>query len=241
LPKSGGSLVARRRAAAGAGDDLAAHGERSKFVKIGRIPEAGSGQRNVDPGDAINSKTPLDKLFGSITPSEVHYERSHSGVPDQMTTRFTRTAICALIAVTWLWGVHAMAADGLITLRSSFGPEETMKRFEAEVRAKGMTVFAHIDHAAGAAGAGLPLRPTDLLIFGAAKGGTPLMQSVQSIGIDLPLKALVWQEDSGTTWLSYNDPAYLAHRHGLGESARSVTDAMSGALKAIASKAITPP
>ncbi|MFN5410049.1 DUF302 domain-containing protein, partial [Bradyrhizobium sp.] len=96
-----------------------------------------------------------------------------------------------------------MAAEGLITLRSSFGPEETMNRFEAEVRAKGMTVFAHIDHAAGAAAVGLPLRPTDLLIFGAAKGGTPLMQVAQTIGIDLTLKALVWQDEAGTTFLSY--------------------------------------
>ncbi len=73
-----------------------------------------------------------------------------------------------------------MAAEGLITVKSSFGPEETMNRLEAEVRAKGMTVFAHVDHAAGAAAVGLPLRPTDLLIFGAAKGGTPLMQAVQT-------------------------------------------------------------
>ena len=83
-----------------------------------------------------------------------------------------------------------MAADGLITLRSGYGPGETMNRFEAEVRAKGMTVFARVDHAAGAASVGLPLRPTDLLIFGNARAGTPLMQSVQTIGIDLPLKAL---------------------------------------------------
>ena len=103
-----------------------------------------------------------------------------------------------------------MAADGLITIKSGFGPEETMNRFEAEVRAKGMTVFAHIDHAAGAVAAGLPLRPTDLLIFGNAKGGTPLMQSVQTIGIDLPLKALVWQDEAGATWLSYNDPSFLS-------------------------------
>ncbi|WP_354108706.1 DUF302 domain-containing protein [Bradyrhizobium sp. S3.12.5] len=134
-----------------------------------------------------------------------------------------------------------MAADGLITLRSSVGPEETMNRFEAEVRARGLTVFAHIDHAAGAAAAGLPLRPTDLLIFGAAKGGTPLMQAVQTIGIDLPLKALVWQDEAGTTFLSYNDPAYLAHRHGLGDSAKPVVEAMSGALKTIAAKAIAAP
>ena len=130
---------------------------------------------------------------------------------------------------------------GLITIKSGNGPEETMNRFEAEVRAKGMTVFAHIDHAAGAGAAGLPLRPTDLLIFGNARGGTPLMQSIQTIGIDLPLKALVWQDASGTTWLSYNDPAYLARRHGLDESANATVTAMSGALKAIATKVTTPP
>ncbi|MBB5703661.1 uncharacterized protein (DUF302 family) [Ochrobactrum daejeonense] len=130
-----------------------------------------------------------------------------------------------------------MSAEGLITTRSSFGPEETMKRFEAEVRSKGMTVFAHIDHAAGAAAVGLQLRPTDLLIFGAAKGGTPLMQSVQSIGIDLPLKALVWQDEAGTTFLSYNDPAYLAHRHEIGGAAQPIVEGMSNALKTIAAKA----
>ena len=140
-----------------------------------------------------------------------------------------------------LMGVHPMAADGLITLRSSFGPKETLNRFEAEIRAKGMMVFAHIDHAAGAAAVDLPLRPTDLLIFGAAKGGTPLMQSVQTIGIDLPLKALVWQDEAGTTFLSYNDPAYLTHRHGLGAEVKPVVETMSGALKAIASKATMAP
>ena len=103
-----------------------------------------------------------------------------------------------------------MAADGLITIKSNFGPADTMKRLEAEVKAKGLTVFAHVDHAAGAAAVGLKLRPTDLLIFGNAKGGTPLMQQAQTVGIDLPLKALVWQDEPGATWLSYNDPAYLA-------------------------------
>ena len=134
-----------------------------------------------------------------------------------------------------------MSADGLITVSSSFGPEETMKRLEAEVRAKGMTVFARVDHAAGAAEAGLPLRPTDLLIFGAARGGTPLMQAAQTIGIDLPLKALVWQDEEGKTFLSYNDPAYLAHRHGLADQVKPVVDTMTAVLKAIAAKATTPP
>jgi uncharacterized protein (DUF302 family) len=132
-----------------------------------------------------------------------------------------------------------MAAEGLITIESRNGPEETMNRFEAEVRARGMTVFAHIDHAAGAAAVGLPLRPTELLIFGSAKTGTPLMQSAQSLGIDLPLKALVWQDASGTPWLSYNDPAFLARRHGLDDTDNTTVNAMAAALEAIASKATT--
>jgi len=120
-----------------------------------------------------------------------------------------------LAMAIWLWGVQAMAAGGLITMRSSHGPKDTMNRLEAQVKAKGMTVFARIDHAAGAAEVGLPLRPTELLVFGNAKTGTSLMQAEQAIGIDLPLKMLVWQDASGATWLSYNDPAWLAKRHGL--------------------------
>lgn len=108
-----------------------------------------------------------------------------------------------------------MSALGLTTIKSSHVPKETMERLEAAVKAKGLTVFARIDHAGGASAAGLSLRPTELLIFGNAKGGTPLMQAVQTIGIDLPLKALVWQDASDETWLSWNDPAWLAARHGL--------------------------
>jgi len=132
-----------------------------------------------------------------------------------------------------------MAADGLITIRSSYGPEDTMSRFEAEVRAKGMTVFARVDHAAGARAVGLSLRPTELLIFGNAKAGTPLMQSMQTIGIDLPLKALVWQDASGSTWLSYNDPSWLAKRHGSGREVETTVGAMAAALNAIARTATT--
>ena len=127
-----------------------------------------------------------------------------------------------------------MSVDGLITLRSSFGPEETMRRLETEVHVRAMTIFGHIDHAEGAAAAGLPLRPTDLLIFDAAKSGTPLMQSAQTIGIDLPLKALVWQDEAGNTYLSYNDPSHIGHRHGVGEAARPVISAMSAVLREMA-------
>ncbi|MCG2670630.1 DUF302 domain-containing protein [Bradyrhizobium sp. WYCCWR 12774] len=152
----------------------------------------------------------------------------------------TLIGIVALIAATSLWETQAMAADGLISIKSNFGPEDTMKRLEAEVKARGLTVFAHIDHAAGAAAVDLTLRPTDLLIFGNAKGGTPLMQQAQTAGIDLPLKALVWQDEQGATWLSYNDPAFLAQRHGAGEPATPVVAALTGALHAIATKATAP-
>jgi len=132
-----------------------------------------------------------------------------------------------------------MAADGLTTLRSSYGPHDTMNRLEAEVKARGMTVFARIDHAAGATGAGLSLRPTE--VFGNAKGGTPLMQSVQTIGIDLPLKALVWQDASGVTWLSYNDPAWLAQRHGLAGETSTTIGNLSAALAAVTKAVISAP
>jgi uncharacterized protein (DUF302 family) len=132
---------------------------------------------------------------------------------------------------------HAMAADGLTTIPSSHGPKATMDRLEAELKARGMTVFARIDHAAGATAAGLSLRPTEVLIFGNAKAGTPLMQSVQTIGIDLPLKALVWQDASGSTWLSCNDPAWLGQRHGLGSETAAAVGMMTKALDAVAKAA----
>jgi len=132
-----------------------------------------------------------------------------------------------------------MPVDGLMTLPSTHGPKETMSRLEAAVKAKGMTVFARIDHAAGAAAVGLPLRPTELLIFGNARAGTPLMQSVQTIAIDLPLKALVWQDDAGSTWLSYSDPRWLAKRHGAGHELDAAVNGMAAALDAVAQTATT--
>jgi uncharacterized protein (DUF302 family) len=126
--------------------------------------------------------------------------------------------------------------EGLLSIRSRFGPKETMDRLEAQVRAQGIKVFARIDHATGAAEAGLELRPTQLIIFGNARGGTPLMQSVQTVGIDLPLKALVWEDASGTTWLSYNEPSWIAHRHGV-TNVEPVVSKMSAALSAMSRKA----
>jgi uncharacterized protein (DUF302 family) len=148
-----------------------------------------------------------------------------------------RAKLFALIVVICLQGVHAMAVEGLITLRSNCGPKDTMQRLEAVVNSKGLTVFAHVDHAASAVAVGLPLRPTDLLIFGNARGGTPLMQSVQTIGIDLPLKILVWQDATGATWLSYNDPGWLARRHGLGADVEATVSALTTAIHAVAKAA----
>ena len=130
-----------------------------------------------------------------------------------------------------------MAADGLTTIPSNHGPKETMDRLEAEIKARGMVVFARIDHAAGAAQAGLSLRPTEVLIFGNAKAGTPLMQAEQTIGIDLPLRALVWQDANGKVWLSYNEPSWLAQRHGLAAATKATVDAMADGLGNLARKA----
>jgi uncharacterized protein (DUF302 family) len=131
-----------------------------------------------------------------------------------------------------------MPTEGLITVASARGPKGTADRLAAEVKAKGMTVFGRIDHAAGAATAGLSLRPTELLIFGNAKEGTPLMQANQTIGIDLPLKALVWQDASGRTFVSYNDPTWLAKRHGVNASPNVET--VTNALGAIVTAATSP-
>ena len=125
--------------------------------------------------------------------------------------------------------------EGLTTVPSQRGPKETMDRLEAELRAEAMTIFARIDHAAGAREAGLELRPTEVVIFGNARGGTPLMQLGQTAGIDLPLKALVWQDAESKTWIAYNDPTWLAKRHGV-EAAAAVA-AMTNGLVAISQEA----
>jgi uncharacterized protein (DUF302 family) len=112
-----------------------------------------------------------------------------------------------------------MSQDGLVTIASRFSVKETLDRLEANLKAKDITVFARIDHAAGAASVAMPLRPTELLIFGNPKAGTPLMQSNQTIGIDLPLKILGLQDAGGKVWLTDNDPSSLARRHQLGVAA----------------------
>jgi uncharacterized protein (DUF302 family) len=112
-----------------------------------------------------------------------------------------------------------------------------MDRLAKAVTGRGMAVLARIDHAAAAKEAGMELRATELLIFGNPKAGTPLMQAAQSMGIDLPLKALVWQDEAGRTWLGTNDPNWLARRHGAGAGKAQLLAAMTEALAAVAREA----
>jgi len=130
-----------------------------------------------------------------------------------------------------------VADNGLTTIASQHSVKTTVDRLESAAKAKGLTIFARIDHAAGAASVGLPLRPTELLIFGNARGGTPLMQLAQTIGIDLPLKALAWEDAAGKTWLSYNEPAWLAARHGVKEQGAPVANTLANAIAALAKEA----
>lgn len=147
-----------------------------------------------------------------------------------------RIARAVLVVVALLSSApQVFAVEGLIVVQSAHAPADTMDRLEAAVQEKGMKVFARIDHAAGAAKIGKTLRPTELLIFGNPQGGTPFMQCAQSVGIDLPLKALVWEDDSGKVWLGYNDPAFLAQRHDVADC--PVVGNMSKALAGFASAA----
>lgn len=140
--------------------------------------------------------------------------------------KFTRMAVLLLLS---LLAAPVFAADGLIALKSPHSVKDTMDRLEAAAKGKGLNVFLRVDHAAGAKKIGKDLRPTELLVFGSPQGGTPLMECAQGAGIDLPLKALAWQDAGGQVWLGYNDPAWLAKRHDAGECA-----AVPGLQKALA-------
>jgi uncharacterized protein (DUF302 family) len=127
-----------------------------------------------------------------------------------------------------------MPDTGLITLQSAHDFDVTLGRLSATLETKGITIFARVDHAAGAASVGLFLRPTTLLIFGNPAAGTPLMQAAQSSGIDLPLKMLVWQDTNGIANLSYNDPSWIAARHDLVGDVHQAVTAMAATLDALA-------
>jgi uncharacterized protein (DUF302 family) len=128
-----------------------------------------------------------------------------------------RTAAALAIAAL-LGGCAAMGGQptrhGMVAVKSPHAQAETLTRLEAQVKQRNLAVVARIDHVAGAQRVGQTLRPTEVMIFGSPQAGTPLMQCAQGVGIDLPMKALVWTDAAGQTWLGYNDPAWLVHRHG---------------------------
>ena len=143
--------------------------------------------------------------------------------------RLTALTTAVLSLSLALAATTAAAADGLVALKSPYPAKETMSRFEDNAKQRGLTVFARIDHAAGATRIGKTLRPTEVLIFGNPQGGTPLMECAQTMGIELPLKALVWEDAQGQVWLGYNDPAWLASHHGATQcpAAQAVGKALS--------------
>ena len=130
--------------------------------------------------------------------------------------RSTLLVLGMLVVLGMLAASAALAADnGIVSRPSRYSVQDTVDRLEAVVKAKGVTVFARIDHSGEAQKAGLTMRPTQLLIFGNPKAGTALMNAAPSVAIDLPLKALAWEDETGQVWLSFNSPAYLQQRHGL--------------------------
>ncbi len=149
-----------------------------------------------------------------------------------------RTLFPALLVAALAVLPAARAADGLTAVKSPHPVKETMDRFESAAKARNLVIFLRVDHAAGAQKVGRTLRPTELLVFGNPQGGTPLMECAQSAGIDLPLKALAWQDGSGQVWLGYNEPQFLAVRHGAASCA--VVPNLKKALEALAGEATKP-
>ncbi len=130
-----------------------------------------------------------------------------------------------------------MPAEGLVTIASAFDQKDTLNRLKAGIAAQELDLFAEIDHAENAKDAALTLSPATVLVFGNAKAGTPLIKANQAIGLDLPLKALVWQDAAGKTWISYNDPVWLAHRYRVPADAMEIAGKMRAGLESLASKA----
>lgn len=148
--------------------------------------------------------------------------------------------LCLAFMVLVFSTALAQADDGLVKKLSAHSVQTTMDSLENLIRNKGLTVFARIDHAAGAAEVGEVMLPTQLLIFGNPAIGTQLISSNRTVGIDLPIKVLIWEEPDGRVWIAYNDPAYLAERHGI-EDRDEVVQKMSRAVKGLVSAAASPP
>ena len=146
----------------------------------------------------------------------------------------------AILMVLALVGfvVPALASDGVVNVQSTFNVEETADRLESVLQEKGMTIFNRIKHSEAAAGVGIELRNTELIIFGNPKVGSPLMKCQQSVAIDLPQKALIWEDEGAKVWISYNDPRYLQKRHNI-SGCEEVISKIEKALAGIAESAAT--
>jgi uncharacterized protein (DUF302 family) len=127
-----------------------------------------------------------------------------------------------------------MESDGLVKLASGHTVEATIAKIEAMLQAKGVTIFAVVDHSGEAAKAGLEMRPTKLVIFGSPKAGTPLMVAAPTLAIDLPLKLLVWEDEEGKVWVGYNSVEYLRERHGFPAELEENLKVVEGLAKAAA-------
>jgi uncharacterized protein (DUF302 family) len=143
----------------------------------------------------------------------------------RLATAFAAAAVVAGCATTG----GSSSGNGLVSLKSPYTQAETVSRLEAQVRQRNLAVVAKVDHAAAAQRIGQTLRPTEVMIFGNPQAGTPLMQCAQTVGIDLPVKALVWTDAGGQVWVGYNDPAWMMQRHGPGEcpAAANVSKALA--------------
>jgi uncharacterized protein (DUF302 family) len=150
-----------------------------------------------------------------------------------MTTRI----LPFLLALAILVPGAAIAESGLVTKASKYSTVDTVNRLEAVLKTSGMTVFARIDHRAEAEKVGLAMPPAQLLIFGNPKGGTPLMVASPTVAIDLPLKALIWEDAGGRVWLSYNTASYLKSRHAVSGKDEAMA-ALDRALDTMTNKAL---
>ncbi len=147
-----------------------------------------------------------------------------------------KKCILVIVLVLVLSSSFALAENGMVNVRSTYGVAETADRLEAILQDKGMTIMARVNHAQGAADAGMELRPTVLFVFGNSRVGTPLMQCRQTVAIDLPQKMLIWEDESNDVWLTYNDPVYLKERHAI-QGCEEALDTVQKALDGIARSA----
>jgi uncharacterized protein (DUF302 family) len=149
-------------------------------------------------------------------------------------------ALLCTLALTACAGVGVQSGPdrGMVSLKSPHSPADTLSRLEAQLKQRNLAVVARVDHAAGAQRVNQSLRPTEVVIFGNPQAGTPLMQCAQGVGIDLPMKALVWADAGGQTWLAYNDPVWMVQRHGGGDCPAALN--VRKALTAIADATVAP-